>query len=618
MSTPDADGAAQKVLRAAVDGGLAFLRKIDPDAAADLDQVRRREVVRPSIVVVGETKRGKSSLVNMLIGVPNLSPVDAAVATSAYLEFTHNASHGARAYLPGREDPVPLSHRDLRDWGTVLGRLPDGMRPPRRIEVQHSAPLLAYLTLVDTPGVGGLDSLHVEIALDAVERATALLFVVDASAPFSQPEIDFLVEASKRVNFVLFALTKTDAYPGWRTILADDRGQLQAHAPRFGSAPWFPVSPRLAELAMTLPPDAARELIAESKIAELQHALIGLTAKGTLLRQANVLRGVRSEIIRLDLGLGERMKATDPDPADIQRARDERAAVATRKRTESRQWSLALSTETQRARVEATTRLRNYVTELQEQFMERVDKGKDIKNLPQDVDKALYALSLRLSHDLEFRFRKVGERALAQVFSPQELQHVLRQLNARLRHALGTKPRRDAGGDGGMVVMSSAGMVMLGSNAARMGAGALGVNALAGAGSLVIPVIGLGLGLAAGAYLVWKRKAMSDKQQTRSWLREVLGEARAALTDEIMHRFTDLQYALTVALDEAIERRLQQLDAHIAEIDKALAEDKAERSRRKAALAQEREALRGKIKQIDEVLVRVRQLLPAASSDTQG
>jgi hypothetical protein len=554
----------------------------------------------------------------MLIGVPNLSPVDAAVATSAYLEFTHNASHGARAYLPGREDPVPLSHRDLRDWGTVLGRLPDGMRPPRRIEVQHSAPLLAYLTLVDTPGVGGLDSLHAEIALDAVERATALLFVVDASAPFSQPEIDFLVEASKRVNFVLFALTKTDAYPGWRTILADDRGQLQAHAPRFGSAPWFPVSPRLAELGMTVPPDAARELIAESKIAELQHALIGLTAKGHLLRQSNVLRGVRSEIIRMDLRLGERMKATDPDPADIQRARDERAAVATRKRTESRQWSLALNTETQRARVEATTRLRNYVTELQEQFMERIDKGKDIKDLPQDVDKALYALSLRLSHDLEFRFRKVGERALAQVFSPQELQHVLRQLNARLRHALGTKPRRDAGGDNGMVVMSSAGMVMLGSNAARMGAGALGVNALAGAGSLFIPVIGLGLGLAAGAYLVWKRKAMTDKQQTRTWLREVLGEARAALTDEIMHRFTDLQYALTVALDEAIERRLQQLDAHIAEIDKALAEDKAERSRRKAALAQEREALRGKIKQIDEVLVRVRQLLPAASSDTQG
>jgi hypothetical protein len=616
---PDAaaqNAAAQKLLKATVDGGLAFLRKIDPDAAADIDQVRRREVTRPSIVVVGETKRGKSSLVNMLIGVPNLSPVDVSVATASYLEFVYGAAHGARAWLPGREDPVALGLGDLRDWGTVLGRMPDGLRPPRHIEIQHSAPLLQYLTLVDTPGTGGLDSLHAEVALDAVEKATALLFVVDASAPFSKPELDFLIEASKKVNFVLFALTKCDAYPGWRTILADDRGQLQAHAPRFGSAPWFPVSARLAELAMSMPVEQAKELIGESRIAELQHALIELAGKGHLLQQSNLVRTIRSEIIRLDQEITERMKATDPDPNEIQRAKDERAAVATRKRTESRQWSLALNTETQRARVEATSRLRNYITQLQETFMERIDKGEDLKNMPQEVDRALAALSVRLSHDLEFRFRKVGERVLSQVFAPHQLQHVLRQLNARLRHALGTKPRRDAGGDNGMVVMSSAGMVMMGSRAASMGAGALGLGTLAG--GMVIPVLGLGIGLAAGAYMIWKRKSMSDKMQARTWLREVLSEARAALSDEIMHRFTDLQYALTLALDEAIERRLQQLDAHIAEIDKAMATNKAERDKRRASLAQEREALRSRIKQVDEVLIRVRQLMPAAPADAQG
>ncbi|WP_238010954.1 dynamin family protein [Dactylosporangium sp. AC04546] len=614
----DATQALGKLLKAGVDGSLAFLRKIDPDAAADVDTERRRDVQRPRIVVVGETKRGKSSLTNMLMGVPNLSPVDAAVATASYLEFTHNPQHGARAYIPGREDPVPLGLGDLRDWGTVLGRLPDGMRPPRRIEVHHSAPLLQYLTLIDTPGTGGLDSMHAEVAMDAVEKATALLFVVDSSSPFSKPEMNFLIEASKRVNFVLFALTKVDAYPGWRTILADNKGQLQTHAPRFGSAPWFPVSARLAELAMQMPKDAAGDLIRESRIAELQHALIDLASKGHLLQQANVLRSVRSEYIRIDQEIGDRMKATDPDPADAERAKEERARVATRKRTEQRQWSLALSTETQRARVEATTRLRNYITQLQEQFMEKIDKGGrgDIQNLPQEVDKALYALSVRLSHDLEFRFRKVGERVLAQVFHPNELQHVLRQLNAKLRHALGTKPRRDGGnGDGAMVVMSSAGMAMMAGRGAMAGAGAMGLAGIAGAG-LVIPVIGIGLGLAAGAYMIFKRKSMTDKVQTRTWLREVLGEARAALSDEIMHRFTDLQYALTLALDEAIERRLKQLDAHIAAIDKSLAEDKAERAKRKAALNTEREGLRSRIKQVDEVLVRIRALTPNAPTDT--
>ncbi|MFG2040199.1 dynamin family protein [Dactylosporangium sp. NPDC048998] len=613
----DATAALGKLLKAGVEGSLAYLRKIDPDAAADIDTERRRDVQRPRIVVVGETKRGKSSLTNMLIGVPNLSPVDAAVATASYLEFQHNPQHGARAYIPGREDPVPLGLGDLRDWGTVLGRLPDGMRPPRRIEVQHSAPLLQYLTLIDTPGTGGLDSMHAEVAMDAVERATALLFVVDSSSPFSKPEMNFLIEASKKVNFVLFALTKIDAYPGWRKILDDNKGQLQTHAPRFASAPWYPVSARLAELAMQMPKDAAGELIRESRIAELQHALIELASKGHLLQQANVLRSVRSEYIRFDQELGDRMKATDPDPADAERAKEERAQVATRKRTESRQWSLALSTETQRARVEATTRLRNYVTQLQEQFMEKIDKGgrSDMQELPAELDKALYALSVRLSHDLEFRFRKVGERVLAQVFSPHELQHVLRGLNARLRHALGTKPRREQSGDGAMVVMSSAGMAMMAARVPSMIGGASALGAIGLAGGIVLPVVGVGLGLAAGAYMIFKRKSMADKVQARTWLREVLGEARAALSDEIMHRFTDLQYALTLALDEAIERRLKQLDAHIANIDKSLAEDKAERAKRKAALNTEREGLRARIKQVDEVLVRIRALTPGAPAD---
>lgn len=627
MSAPaNTDAALGKLLGAAVDGSLAFLRKTDPDAAADIDALRRRAVSRPAIVVVGETKRGKSSLVNALIGVPDLSPVDAAVATSAYLEFSHGAEPGARAWVPGREEAVPLALSDLRDWATALGRAEDaggsprgpgavGIRPPRRIEVRHTAPLLEYLTLVDTPGTGGLDPMHVEVALDAVERATALLFVVDASAPFSRPELDFLIEASKRVNFVVFALAKTDAYPGWRTILADDRAQLQAHAPRFATAPWFPVSARLAELAMTMPAAAAGELIRESRIAELQHGLIDLAGRGHLLRQANVLRAVRSEIVRLDLALADRVKATDPDPAEMDRAVQERKALAARKRTESRQWSLALSTETQRARVEATGRLRNYVSSLQEDFLNRVDKakGEQLRNLPAEVDRALHALSVRLSADLEFRFRKVGERVLAQVFAPHELQHVLRRLNATLRHALATKPRRDGGGpDSVMIAMSAGGMAFIAGRGAMAGASALGAGALVG-GGLLVPVAGLGLGLAAGAFVLYRRRVTNDRQQARSWLREVLAEARAALSDEITHRFTDLQYGLTLALDDAIERRLAQLDAHIAEIDKSMAEDKASRARRKAALTAERDALRTRIKQVDEVLVRARSLAPAAA-----
>ncbi|HEX6076849.1 MAG TPA: dynamin family protein [Micromonosporaceae bacterium] len=603
----------EKMLRGGVDNALARLRRTDPDAASDMDTLRRREQTRPTVVVVGETKRGKSSLANALVGVPDLSPVDAAVATSAYLEFVPSPHAGAQAYLPGREDPVTLRLEDIRDWGTVLGSLPDGMRPPRRLQISHPAPLLQYVNLVDTPGVGGLDSLHAEVAMDAVERATVLLFVVDAASPFSKPEMDFLIEASKRVNLVLFALTKIDAFPGWRTILDDNVALLQAHAPRFGSAPFYPVSSRLAEMALRMPRDAAAELVRESRVADLQHALIKLASRGHLLKLANLLRAVRSEFIRLDLQVAERARAADPDPEQAARLKEERARVNSRKRSESKQWSLALNTETSRAKLEATGRLRTYFQKSQEQFLNQIDKADRgaLKKLPYDVDRALHALSVRMSAELEYRFRMIGQRILAQVFTERELHLVMGRINAQLRVAMQAKPRRDTSGDTAMVVMSSAGTLMMGTRAVTAGAAAAGLGVAGGAAALAVSTAGIGLGLAAAAFIIYKRRVQTDRNQARQWLREVMNESRAAMQDEIMHRFTDLQYSLTLVLDDAIERRLKSLDGQITAIDQAMAEDKATRQKHKAELSKEREALKARITKIDEVLAKTRGLVPA-------
>jgi ribosome biogenesis GTPase A len=69
---------------AVIDKAVSLLTPVRPDGAAEITRVRKVVPARPTIVVVGETKRGKSSLINALVNVPGLSPVDAQVATSTY------------------------------------------------------------------------------------------------------------------------------------------------------------------------------------------------------------------------------------------------------------------------------------------------------------------------------------------------------------------------------------------------------------------------------------------------------------------------------------------------------------------------------------------------------
>ena len=589
------------VLDTAVRDALAYVRNADSDAGAELAGLRRRRLTRPSVVVVGETKRGKSSLINALLGVPGLSPVDAAVATATYLQFVPGPP-AARAWPPGAADPVDIT--DLAGWAT-------GTQKARRIEVSHPAPLLQYVSLLDTPGVGGLDPAHTAVALDAVDKATALLFVADASAPLSQPELTFLIAASERVDAVVFALTKIDAYPGWRRIADDNRTLLRAHAPRFAQAPWFPVSAALAELALQSPPGEQAALVDASKIAELQHALVDLAGRGHQLQLANVLRAARGELTRLETAATARVQAAEADPARQAAVRAERTALAARKRTESRQWTLLMSTETQRARVETIGQLRTRIAAVQQQFSTRIDTGRGaaLSTLPDALDAELQAVAVDLSHRLETTFEQVGERVLAEVFDETERAAMLGRLNATLRHALAAAPPRDGSGENLLIALSAGGIAFMAGRGAILGASVLAV------GGLLVPVAGIGLGLAAGGYVLYRRRVQSDRQQARTWLRDVLGEARAALADEIAHRFTDLQYALSVAVDDAVERRLRDLDAHIAEIDAAAAEDAAGRAKRRTAAQQELDSVRAKLRTTDDVLIRAQALAPAPADE---
>ncbi|GGI99705.1 dynamin [Saccharopolyspora subtropica] len=560
---------------------LALLRESDPSAAEWVEQVRRSRPRTPSVVVVGETNRGKSSLVNALLGHPGLSPVDADVATSTYLQFEHGEQWAAHACYPGQQDPVPFDLAELPNWTTAGRDLPDGQLPPRYVRI--SAPLeeLSRVTVVDTPGVGGLDALHGELAMEAAASATALLFVVDASAPFTRGELEFLHKVSERVETVVFALTKTDQHRGWRQVLEADRKLLAEHAPRFAEVPFFPVSARLAEMAAKAPSPQAGDLLREkSGIAELRSELERLIGgRAAMLGEANTMRALSTVLGELVAKLEAEKRALTVGEDEAESLRSRRDELTTARRSSTRGWQVRLRGEVQRTRVEISHEVTRQVREVQNWFRRAIDGAdrRQLPELPRQVDVALQMASSRVASTLSERLAGVAEQSLKELFSAEELDVIRSQFARGVRAPITLRPpdrRPPTAEDKLLVFMGVSGGLGVG-RAAAMPLAGLGIAAL---NPVVLPVT-IVLGLGAGWWMARTRKHAADKQHLKQWLTEAIADARSALDQLVAEQLIEAEQQLSLALDDALTRRIEAIEGELREVDKALKMDAAERSR---------------------------------------
>jgi hypothetical protein len=565
MSTP-----LPQAVRQARQELVAFLRESDSDAADQVERVVAQRAGQPSVVVVGETKRGKSSLVNALLATPGLSPVAAGVATSTYLVFGHDERWQARACYPGLLPPVEFAPAELPNWVSAAHELPPGQLPPRYVEVRGPVPLLARLTLVDTPGVGGLDSLHGELAAEAVAGATALVFVVDASGPFTAGELAFLRAAGERVETVVFALAKTDVFGGWRQILADNRALLAAHAPRFAGAPWYPCSARMFELAAGAPSElAARTLRERSGIAELQAAVQELVVgRSVMLTEANGLRALDTALAGLVATLQARCRTLSAGAAEAEALHARRDELTAARRSSTRGWQLRLRGEIQRARVESGHDVNRRIRDVQSWFRQAIDAADRtaLAGLPAQVDAGLRLVSGRLSDELARRLDRVAGASLAELFTDEELAVLRAQPAGGATVALTPRaPERRAptAEDKLLVFMGISG----GFGAARVAALPLAGLGVAVLNPFVLPVT-IVIGLGAGWWLARTRRHTADKQHMKQWLTEAIADTRSTMDQLVAEQLIEVEQQLSLALDDALGRRIEAIEAELREIDR--------------------------------------------------
>jgi GTP-binding protein EngB required for normal cell division len=225
-SSPDPSAVA-----AIVEATAAAARAHDrADLAERVDRLTERLARTETVVcVVGEFKKGKSALINALLGI-DVCPVDDDLATTTVtvVRFAPEPTAVVRRRVDGQLLIEPIAAEDVGAWVAEA----DGADLPRGIEVVEVGLPIAFLergvALVDTPGVGGLNAAHAAATLAFLPSADALVFVTDASAELSGPELAFLASARSAGPPILVALTKVDIYPAWRRIAAIDEGHLRS------------------------------------------------------------------------------------------------------------------------------------------------------------------------------------------------------------------------------------------------------------------------------------------------------------------------------------------------------------------------------------------------------
>jgi uncharacterized membrane-anchored protein YhcB (DUF1043 family) len=297
-----------------------------PDLATRLTAAKR-SLADPGIhvAVVGEFKQGKSSLVNALLGAP-VCPVDDDVATARATYVRHGETASAALLYDGdppRREPIPFDQlrRHVVEGGSHLTATPadDAGQPAGQpagqlagVEVRIPRSMLAGgLVVVDTPGLGGLASMHAAASLTASATADALLFVTDASQELTASELDFLRRARDLCPAVLCVLTKTDFYPAWRKVRDLDAEHLARELPDVG----------LVAVSSTLRSMAVRakdsELNAESGFPALVRFVGDRVKDGGLDRMAAAAAGeVLAVCDQLKLSLeSERTLLVDPELA---------------------------------------------------------------------------------------------------------------------------------------------------------------------------------------------------------------------------------------------------------------------------------------------------------------
>lgn len=575
-------------------------RRYGQDSAADRAVQMLNATFRAgTVVVMGEVKRGKSSLVNALIAQPDLLPVDVLTCTSAPIRVavSHDGPVVPQVTLVRGTEREMILATELARWVTVDGvgslqgntnaGLEEAQDPPSSAEIAVRYPDMDGVTVVDTPGVGGLDKRAVTAALQEARHAGVLLMVCDASTPITAPEMDILRQAHDSVGGVIVAVTKTDKNTRrWRAIVEDNKRLISSHmgidVPVVGVS-----SLRALDAARCIDPARRAELERRSGIAQLRSQLRAQLRQPAAMGQRAALQSITTTLTGIAKTVRDDIRLLAESSTAVEQLEAEKTTLE-RLREESSEFEQRFQRDLAVARTRVTEGLDKALEKVRHEWTQQInaDSLRVLRSKPQVFTSQIETeLAVVMEDTVGAMVEEISKLASALFPDRQEL----------IAEIMGTTVASltPAEVSGHEVEKKTKDII----DPSVLMMGMIGSGALAA----IIPVAPLAGAVWVGVNLGY-RAMRNGKQHLITWLRETTASVRTATTRMLDTLITTARTDVMLRYRADLRMKIKELHGRIDQAREAARESEGERQERSARLTRNVQIIEATIAELGQHL----------------
>jgi GTPase SAR1 family protein len=221
-----------------------------------------------NLVVLGQFKRGKTTLINALLGAEIL-PTAVVPLTSIATILKYGETLSIKVFFNDGQ-VTEIGPDRLSQYVTEKGN-PKNMKDVLEVVITYpSSYLKDGVRLIDTPGVGSVYEHNTDVAYQYLPKSDAALFLLSVDQPVSKAELDFLKDVKEYSNRIFFLQNKADyvGYDDLNESISFSKKIIEEYMGR--EARIFPLS---AKLALEGKLSGEKELLGKSFLADFEKLL---------------------------------------------------------------------------------------------------------------------------------------------------------------------------------------------------------------------------------------------------------------------------------------------------------------------------------------------------------